>query len=273
MRFAFALLILSSFINEKFPIQFKETTCEFGTVNSSDSIKCRYYAKNVSSKEVTILGLDSNYNNVCILVKSISENSFHEPRKTLNGYPVILPSDSILVIASFLSNETGPVQRTFNLDLGYDKLIFTMSGNIINDAPSKPCKNRLKREVDEITNEIKIKSPYSMNAVILKYIKEGNSTYYLSLNAKGYTVSVGEKGVTILFTDGSKFVKPNAEIDVEAENGYYNYSAFLRLNKSEIKLFEDKIIKKFRLYIYDSELELNDAEVFKSYVSCIILEK
>ena len=139
-------------------------------------------------------------------------------------------------------------------------------------------KKKLSITNDEFTGEITTNNPYdTKGAVIYKYSKKVNGkmtdNFYLSLDACGSTLNVAEKGVIILFDDGSKFEKPNAEIDVDYKGEYctYKYSCFIPLTKTELLTFSKKKIKKYRLYIYDEELSPEISEDFKQYCGAIRL--
>ena len=139
-------------------------------------------------------------------------------------------------------------------------------------------KKKLSITNDEFTGEITTNNPYdTKGAVIYKYSKKVNGkmtdNFYLSLDACGSTLNVAEKGVIILFDDGSKFEKPNAEIDVDYKGEYctYKYSCIIPLTKTELLTFSKKKIKKYRLYIYDEELSPEISEDFKQYCGAIRL--
>jgi hypothetical protein len=105
--------------------------------------------------------------------------------------------------------------------------------------------------------------------LIYKYVKKGKPTlYYLGLRTYGSTVNVYEKGVTILFDDGTKWYK-QSKIDVQADNNGFEYSAFILLNASDLLTFTTKKIKKFRLYIYDGAINTSDADKFNLFIKCV----
>jgi hypothetical protein len=137
--------------------------------------------------------------------------------------------------------------------------------------------NQIDRTVDEFTNEVQISTPYSLNSgddvMLLKYIKNGKTIYYLSLETNGSTLNYATKGVSILFEDGTKFSKPTAAIDVDVADYGYKYSAFITLTLLEAQTFTKKRIKKFRLYIYDGEVSSQAAEKFTIYSKCVIDKK
>ena len=132
--------------------------------------------------------------------------------------------------------------------------------------------NRVEREIDEFTGEIKINTPNlsssSSPVKLYKNIDKGVVKYYLRLRSNGNTVNVNQKGVILLFSDGSKWVK-DSHIDVEVGRSNYYYSAFISLTPEEVDMFINKEISKFRLYIYDNEINNIEAKKFKTFVKII----
>ena len=129
-------------------------------------------------------------------------------------------------------------------------------------------KSEIKREKDDFTGEINIRSPYTIPVDLTKVINKGKVVYYLSLDAYGSTPNVNKRGVTILFSDGTKWIK-NELIDVRVSDYGYKYSAFIALTPIEVDMFIKKEISKFRLYIYDNDLEKSEAKKFKTFVKII----
>jgi len=133
--------------------------------------------------------------------------------------------------------------------------------------------SKIERNVDDFTGKIKINSPMSSDyeispMIIYKYINNGKTTYTLYLRANGSTLNVGESGVIILFEDGSKWTS-QTKIDVDAASYGYNYNAYINLTSNDLSKFLDKKIDKYRLYIYDEEVDSSEAEKFKIYVKCV----
>ena len=130
----------------------------------------------------------------------------------------------------------------------------------------------IEREVDDFTKEIKINSPYNSQVGILyKYIKKGVVTYYLSLEIGSSGIQRGS-GVYILFTDGSKWSRPNEKVDITYRSGFQN-NVFIRINESDLNTFKTKTIKKYRLYIHDQEVDKAEADKFKIYTSLVTKSK
>ena len=108
--------------------------------------------------------------------------------------------------------------------------------------------------------------------VILKKIKNNKATYYLSLYAKSIIPVVDGNKVYVLFTDGSQFEK-NTDIDCNAEENGFCYSAFFSITEKELEIFSTKTVKKIRLYIFDETIDSTEADHFRRYVKCIINAK
>lgn len=133
--------------------------------------------------------------------------------------------------------------------------------------------SKIEKEKDDFTNELRFSSPLMSGREILpmtihKYINKGKSTFYLSLSVTGNTVNVNKNGVIILFQDGTKWTRAS-KIDVESGSSGFDYSTFITLTPNDIMTFSTKKIKKFRLYIYDKEVNSSDADKFKLYTECI----
>jgi len=133
--------------------------------------------------------------------------------------------------------------------------------------------SKIERQVDDFTDEIRLSSPISddykvASMIIYKVISKTKTVYYLSLSANSSTVTVNGTGVTILFTDGTKWSKPD-KVDVKAGSGGFDYSAFITLTQTDLVTLTAKAIKKYRLYIYDEDVNPSEADKFKIYVKCI----
>ena len=89
----------------------------------------------------------------------------------------------------------------------------------------------------------------------IKVLDGVNTTTYLSLTTYGATLNIGEKGLILLFQDGTKLEKPNAEVDSKSDSGtvYWEYSTFTRISDEELEMFASKKIDSFRLYIYEGK--------------------
>jgi len=92
--------------------------------------------------------------------------------------------------------------------------------------------------------------------VVSKTIRpNGDNIYVMNLNADGSTLITNEKGVKILFTDGSKLEFEDANINVSSGSGLnWSYTSTIILNEEQVNLFIRKKVEAIRLYIFDRHL-------------------
>ena len=94
----------------------------------------------------------------------------------------------------------------------------------------------------------------------------------MNLEAKSNHLSYGGKGGIILFTDGTKMILQN-KINVSYSGDNYNYNSFISLSQNDLLILSKKEIKKFRLYIYDEDVNHWDAVKIKNYIKLLLLSK
>jgi hypothetical protein len=143
---------------------------------------------------------------------------------------------------------------------------------------------KIEKKVDDFTNQITWYSPhiYASNILPVDFTKISTSSttlIYLMLCSYGSSVSVGKKGVIVLFTDETKW-ESNSDVKCEVNeyrdlsrigrNGDFEYSTAIRLNENDIELFRTKLIKKFRLYAYDNEIDEMTAIKLQKFLNCMI---
>ncbi len=128
--------------------------------------------------------------------------------------------------------------------------------------------NKITVQLDDFTGEKNIYSSIDDKVILHKNISQKGAFYYLALETYGYTVSVSGKGATILFSDGTKWTK-DVKIDADAGSDNFRYSAFIPVTSTDISLFSKKIISKFRLYVYDQEMNTGEAQRFMALVNCV----
>ncbi|HLU86483.1 MAG TPA: hypothetical protein VKZ44_01935 [Taishania sp.] len=136
----------------------------------------------------------------------------------------------------------------------------------------------IEKKTDDFTNEIKLNSPLTVNTevaplIIYKTIKNNQVIYNLALQTYGVTFNSNQSGVIILFDDGTKMNKPSTKVNVDYSNSGYEYRSFIFLTENDMKILSTKRIKKFRLYIYDKEIEPMYSNKFTKLVKCIMDSK
>ena len=130
----------------------------------------------------------------------------------------------------------------------------------------------IKKTYDEFDDKTDWDSPILKNIVFYKTkYKDGMIRMYVRLSTEGVTLNVGEKGLIVIFEDGSRFERPNAEIKADSGAGsMWNYTAFESINEEELSLFATKKVKAYKLYIYEGALYGKDALFTLGYAQGIL---
>lgn len=178
----------------------------------------------------------------------------------------------------------------------YDKYIFelydTVKKNTIyyryNDTYShifnfKLCEREIKIKhdycldfdikIDEFENIKTINYPYFTNLNpnklnISKSISKTSTQYYLYAELEDSYLTVNCNNIIILFEDGTKWIK-NTKVDVDAGKDGYSYSVFILLNQLDLKTFQSKKIKGFKIGVFDYYFKNLEPEYFMNSIECI----
>ena len=202
-----------------------------------------------------------------ILFPVSTDNNTTSVDSLLNRVFVVEEIIDTLHTIVFLLKDKLNAQRIF---FRYDpatKEYFPFNTSAITKNYKKVCAE-VRRVVDDFTQEVRLNTPVQSSMTMYKYITKSKVTYYLSLGTAGNTSVFDGKGVTVLFNDGTRWSR-NEKIDIDLNGSGYGYTAFIHLTPADILAFSSKTIKKFRLYIFDEDVELEAANDFKTYVKCI----
>ena len=109
----------------------------------------------------------------------------------------------------------------------------------------------IKKEVDKFDGKITSRTDDFKWCNFTKVVKGADTLYFIYLTAEGMTGTYLKKGVTLLFTDGSKIEKNDADFDCKYRAGsMHDYSAFIRLTNDDLNQLTTKTMSDFRLYIH-----------------------
>lgn len=133
--------------------------------------------------------------------------------------------------------------------------------------------SEIQKQFDEFNNETNYYTPGLINneissVIFSKYTKGAKSEFYIRLKSYGATVVIDGYDAAIIFTDNTKWNK-HVKIDVDVEKDYFEYTAFIKLTPDDILTFSKKNIKKFRLYIFDNEVDSLQSNNYKIYFNCL----
>lgn len=130
------------------------------------------------------------------------------------------------------------------------------------------CKNIDKKE-DKFNGSVHLFTPKKGLISFMKAIDGDKESVFISVTQFGKTLNVNEKGLYLLFEDGSKLEYPNAKIDVEATSEGYFYKAFQILSNDDIENLSTQLITDKKLYIYEGSIDKEDAIALKNYLKCL----
>jgi hypothetical protein len=169
------------------------------------------------------------------------------------------------------------LQKSDTCYLEYKWINFNFLTEISKDNlfEKKDC-DLLSREVDDFTNIVNIQTPQfestgSHPIVLYKDIKKGVASYTIGLSVSSVNAHIftGAKTIQILFEDNTKMTKISNINTKVGNDGNFNYFAFCNLNKKELIVFQNKIVKKIRLGFLDGELKYIDALELNFLSKCI----
>lgn len=116
---------------------------------------------------------------------------------------------------------------------------------------------------DKFTGEKTYYSSLLSPISISKYVTKNSSSQYISLKVNGSTLNYGCYGISILFDNGKKIIRPYEKVKTDYSSGSgWEYSAFFRPTQNEINIFKSYKIVAVKLYIYDTDIESSDADNF-----------
>lgn len=135
----------------------------------------------------------------------------------------------------------------------------------------------LDKTYDEFDNTTRFETTETGDIKIYKFIEQAETTYYLSMYAYSEYCTAGCTGIIILFTDGTKWSKPNEKIDMDVSGdnskGSFEYRGFVTLTKTDRTIFSTKQIKAYKLYIFDQSYPYEYAKQLMKGCTAIINAK
>lgn len=260
---------------------------DFKNVVINEPLRCEFILFNNSEtgfKVETSKLMFSYVNDIQIKVNSSS--TYNKVNTSLSNV-VLNTNDTLKLIVVYTPTDLG----VFNYKVpivknGIDTSFFEFKGNVLKSGKSHSSVEYFRKKIhenscnditesfDEIDNEKTYRATNSDKFTLIKVINKSVATYYLNIKTEAYRPNVNEKGFTILYTDGTKLLKPSEKIDVEVGgNKNYIYSVFVRLTATDIIALSSKRIKICRLYVYDETFEWDEAETLIGFFKCLKIKK
>ena len=111
---------------------------------------------------------------------------------------------------------------------------------------------------DKFTGEKTYYSP-TTTISIAKFVQIKSSNQYISIDVPGSTLNYGCYGVSILFENGKKIVRPHEKVETNYSSGW-SYRAFFTPTANEINLLKSYKVVAVKLYIYDADINSIESE-------------
>lgn len=144
---------------------------------------------------------------------------------------------------------------------------------------SQTCDKYYERMVDKFDDKITFKTirlektepPVSFFKAIVPKIGDKPSFVrtYLYLVVHAPTVNVSTKGVYVLLKNGQKIIGPDIEIDVNADDSDFRYSALMPIDDDQIKQLIASEITDVRLYIYEKKVNFIYGDFIQDAAKCL----
>jgi hypothetical protein len=133
------------------------------------------------------------------------------------------------------------------------KTLFTSLDSFVRESTINNVNQCIFKKTDEFSGAITYFSIASEPISFMK-VKTGSTTkYFISIHTYDDDPHYNTKGVFILFTDRSKWVRPNQIVKLNYNDGF-KYSSIIELSPHDLIIFQTKRISKFRLDQFEEEV-------------------
>lgn len=180
-------------------------------------------------------------------------------------HPTTYKNDIVLILEN---KELGKIYYSYDPKYS-DLFLLNVVGGFT--PPDNFLCTRLISEKDKFSSKLTTNTPTEYEYSITKVEENGETRIYLTLQSYGTTLNINQKGLKILFSDGTVLTKPDTKIDYKIESRLkgYTYSCFLKLEKEDIVAFTNKTITDYSLYIYERKMKSSNAFQLKEYLKCL----
>lgn len=147
-------------------------------------------------------------------------------------------------------------------------LVFTLCSSFLF---SQTLCDSIHMKVDKFTKDTMYIYLVSNNISVSKMKSgKGNPPFYsIMLKTYGKSISVGEKGISVLFDDGEIYQKESEKINVQGwEKGYVYWGGLAFFTEEKLKPFLTKKVTDFKLYIYEQSVK--EGDLLKDALNCLL---
>jgi hypothetical protein len=175
------------------------------------------------------------------------------------------PWDMILILEN---DKTGTVYFVYDSDEANSFNLNVIGGITL---PEGLLCSQLITEKDKFSSKVTTRTPTQFEYSLMKVDENSEKTIYLALQSYGVTLNIDEKGLKVLFSDGTVLSKPEVDIKYADASGTkgWTYSCFIRLDENDIDTFITKTITDYSLGIYERKMNSTNALELREYLKCM----
>ncbi|MDP8217630.1 MAG: hypothetical protein P9M03_02765 [Candidatus Theseobacter exili] len=180
-----------------------------------------------------------------------------------NGFK--MGRDLVLVLES---DKTGKIYYAYNSDIGQSFELYIIDGIIL---PEGYFCDKLETEEDKFSSKITTKTPENSQFTIHQIVENDTIKLYLKLEIYKDKLSLNNKGVKILLSDGTILSRPNADIEISSGTGNdtWGYTCFIRLHEDDLQTYSSKTITDYLLGNYGRKMVESNALELREYLKCM----
>lgn len=133
------------------------------------------------------------------------------------------------------------------------------------------CKG-VEEKIDKFTGEKTFNTTYLAPIVLIKNVKDNDTTYYVAVNMEKSSSNYDASGVYILFQNGDKIIKEDQKVNCKYSSTIdkYNFTAFFRIDYDDLKKFVTSPITDFKLYVYEDSIGKGNGNRIMEYAKCLL---
>lgn len=146
---------------------------------------------------------------------------------------------------------------------------------VLSYGQSSKCES-INTKVDKFTKEYRLSTRHGNTAILFAFVDSTlKSTYHLRLTAPA-AVNANQKGVSVLFDDGSKMEWPDEKVEIfvnesrEPFDSFTQAKCFVPLTLAQMSKLGKQAITDYRLYVYDWSMSTENATSLLQDTRCVV---
>lgn len=147
-------------------------------------------------------------------------------------------------------------------------LTFFISCVLLCQSQTKKC--HVDKSKDKVLGNV-YKVAFANWARFTKIVKGSDTTYVADFWSEGFTEDRYNHGISFVFSDGTKHVRPDVDINCKlGPDGYYDFTCNFKLNKQDLEILSKKVIISFKLYNAERGIGVSQGINVQEGMTCLI---